>query len=152
MTVFDSITIVQFSDLRVLCLNHKIMANYKTFCILFVLMLPTVSIQASTHLGSFPIDSLPSSSDQLKLVEIEDQLTRSPHYKNRNAAGRLAVFSRTAPAATKSTTKKLTGPAYKNRKRVATPVDSTNTAPSPQRKLMAPRYKNRSAKSRRVTQ
>lgn len=125
------------------------MFNHKVIIALFVLMLSTVSLMANTSSALIVNDSLPNGTDQAKLEQIEKKLTHSPHYKNPNAAGRLAVFNRNAPAASNDTKERLTGPAYKNRKRVPVPADTTAAPPPTRRKLMGPRYKNRSAKSRR---
>lgn len=125
------------------------MLNHKVIITLFVLMLSTVSLLAGTSPALILNDSLPNGADQAKLEQIEKKLTRSPHYKNPNAAGRLEVFNRNAPTASAGTKETLTGPAYKNRKRVPVPADTTAAPTTTRRKLMGPRYKNRSAKSRR---
>ena len=111
-------------------------------------MLSTVSLMANTPSALIVNDSLPNSVDQAKFEQIEKKLIRSPHYKNPNAAGRLAVFNRNAPAGAASTREMLSGPTYKNRKRVPVLADTTAAPKTTRRKLMGPRYKNRSAKSR----
>lgn len=116
------------------------------FVLLFV-ALPFVGLLAKSGPVISVSDSIPINADQQKLVEIEDKLTRSPHYKNRNAAGRNAVFSRTAPTAKEPAQKQLTGPSYKNRK--PKPAATDTVTPAPRTRLIGPRYKNRGAKSRR---
>ncbi|WP_020571082.1 hypothetical protein [Neolewinella persica] len=123
------------------------MFNCKIIITLFVFMLSTVSLMASTTSASIVIDSLPNGTDQAKLEQIEKKLTRSPHHKNPNAAGRLAVFNRNAPVATASKKETVTGPAYKNKKRVPVSADTTAAPTTARRKLTGPRYKNRRAKA-----
>lgn len=125
------------------------MLNHKLVIALFVLMLSTVNLLAGTSPALILNDSLPNGADKAKLEQIEKKLTRSPHYKNPNAASRLAVLNRNAPAATSSKKETLTGPAYKNRKRVSVPADTTAAPTTTRSKLMGPRYKNRNAKSSR---
>ncbi|TXF87902.1 hypothetical protein FUA23_16725 [Neolewinella aurantiaca] len=125
------------------------MFNLKSIIALFVFMLSSVSLLAGTSAATIVNDSLPAGADQAKLEQIEKMLTHSPHYKNRNAAGRVEVLRRNAPAATASKQETLTGPAYKNRKRTPVAADTTAAPTYIRRKLISPHYKNRSAKSRR---
>ncbi|WP_273446969.1 hypothetical protein [Neolewinella agarilytica] len=125
------------------------MFNFKLIIALFVFMLSTVSLTAGSSPALMVTDSLPNGTDQARLEQIEKKLARSPHYKNPNAGGRLAVFNRNAPEATDRTKEILTGPAYKNRKRGRVPADTTAKTGTTRPRLMGPRYKNRRFKSHR---
>ena len=117
-----------------------------------MLMVATLGIMASANSTQSLTDSIPKSTDQARLAQIEKKITRSPHYKNPNAAGRLAVFNRNTPAAKPRKKERLTGPAYKNQQRVPSPLATLAKATNPRKRLIGPRYKNRSAKSHRSRQ
>lgn len=118
------------------------MTNYKLFLLFFVLVFPLAGIDANTA-SALLTDTIPEREDRVALAKVEQLVTTGPHYKNKNAAGRLAVFNRNAPAAAVSTKERLNGPAYKNRKSVIATSRPRYLQPTP----MGPRYKNRGAKA-----
>lgn len=95
------------------------------------------------------IDSPPTDADYQRAAELEQKVRYGPHYKNRNAAGRLIIFNRTKIDDPPRRSERLRGPAYKNRKPVSTTPDDTTTTQGRRSKLSGPRYKNRDAKTRR---
>lgn len=123
------------------------MSTYKLFPFLFVLLLPLVGLEAKAEGQRFAIDSMPVQDEPDKLAKMEQVVSKGPHYKNKNAAGRLAVFNRNAPSATTNTKAELTGPAYKNRKPTADTAAAKKASFSRQAKITGPRYKNRRAKA-----
>lgn len=121
------------------------MLSRHAFLLLLLLLVPTVQVTANTGTPFFRGDTLPKE-ELIKLQRIEELMLRSPHYKNPDAAGRLAVINRNAPAPPEETTKVvLTGPAYKNRQPRAMFADTSSTPAPAVRRLMGPRYKNRRA-------
>jgi|GEM_PF-2728664 len=128
MTKYDSITILNS------CLtgNNKITMIYRIlFAALLFVVLPFIGLLAGPDPVSPTTDSTTTGADQLRLTEFEKKLTRSPNYKTSNAAGRLAVFDRTAPAANKITKERPAGPAYKNRKLKSALAVTVTPAPRP---------------------
>ncbi len=116
------------------------------FALLFLFLLSKASTaQAPTGLT----DSIPPGevlNDELR--RIEALVKFGPHYKNKNAAGRLLTLNRAVPPLPAAYVPlRQFGPAYKNRKPAATPVDSSAVPVSGKPKLFGPRYKNRGAKS-----
>lgn len=127
--------------------KYKTVANRIFKFLLFLLILSTANVAAKANLIPSGTDSLPDQEEQKRLEKIEKRLTKSPHYKNRNAAGRVAVLNRNAPAATNSVKKTLIGPKYKNRKFSPDPAKNSGKPASSKLKLMGPRYKNKGAKA-----
>lgn len=125
------------------------MHNYKLLIFFSLLVLSVSGLKAGEDAVQVYTDSIPKGADEVRLEQIEKKISRSPHYKNPNAAGRLAVFNRTAPAPKGERKEPLTGPAYKNRKR--TP-DASARVTKPRKQLMGPRYKNRRAGAHRSGQ
>ena len=96
----------------------------------------------------FAIDAASTSSDYRRVAEQEEKMRYGPHYKNRNAAGRLLLINRITPDAPSMQRKeRLMGPAYKNRRIIFTSGDSMPSAQPKHERLMGPRYKNRHAKA-----
>lgn len=116
--------------------------------ILILLFLPAASATANNGAELFPADTIPQSLGTEKLERIGETLTYSPHYKNRNAAGRIVIFNRNAPVVQETRSRvNLTGPAYKNRRMGAKAVGRKKVWVRYPRRLSGPRYKNRGAKA-----
>ncbi len=93
------------------------------------------------------VDTVALSPDELEVQRIEGLIKFGPHYKNPRAAGRMKTLYRTAPVVTNRPSRsRLTGPAYKNQRRLITQADTVATRPTRPR-LTGPRYKNRGAKT-----
>ena len=116
------------------------------FVLLFLFLLSRASTAQSHANPTDSVSAADSLNDELRRI---DELTKfGPHYKNKNAAGRLLTLNRAVPSLpTDYAPLRLFGPAYKHRKPVATPVDSSAAPASRRQKLTGSRYKNRGAKS-----
>lgn len=115
------------------------------FAFLMIVIVSNVS-SAQTHSdSSAELSTTEEVSKQLD--RIERKVRFGPHYKNKNAAGRLLTLNRAVPnlPATYAPLR-VYGPSYKNR-RIQVLPRSTEPARATKAKLTGPRYKNRGAKS-----
>ncbi len=124
------------------------MARQPPLPLLMILLgLFALSVAGRAQTADEGVDTTGLTPDRLEVQRIEELIKFGPHYKNPRAAGRIKVLYRTAPVATNRPSRpRLTGPAYKNQRRLITQADTAVTRPTKPR-LTGPRYKNRGAKA-----
>lgn len=115
--------------------------------VLALLFLVSHASRAQAH--EISMDSVgPRQALKQALQRMDAHTKLGPHYKNRNAAGRVRTINRAVPPLpTTYAEVSPSGPAFKNRKAVFVPVNSATPLRTLRPRLMGPHYKNRGAKS-----